>query len=93
MNTQKTAMVCVSDSLSYEAEAFILDADGERIACQDKIRALGMVFGNRSNMDLQVEHVEKKIKQRLWTLRNLKKNGFGEEELVKSLYYNDKTSF
>ena len=83
VNTQKTAMICVSDSASYEAEAFILDSDGNRVACQNKIKALGMVFGNRPNMDLQVEHIAKKMKQPLWTLRNLKKNGFSEEEPVK----------
>ena len=83
VNTEKTAMVCVSDSLSYEAEAFILDGDGERIGCQKKIKALGMVFGSRPTMDLQVECVVKKMRQRFWTLRNLKKNGFSDEELVK----------
>ena len=80
VNTQKTAMICVSDSTSLQAGSFILDAEGTRIACQDKINALAMIFVSRPNMDLQVKHMGKKMRQRLWTLRNLKKNGFSEEE-------------
>ena len=83
VNTDKTAMICISDSLSYDADAFILDKDGQRIGCQEQIKALGMVFGRRPNMDLQVEHMAKKMRQRFWTLRNLKKNGFTNEELVR----------
>ena len=29
VNTDKTAMVCISDAMSYNAEAFILDAEGK----------------------------------------------------------------
>ena len=51
VNTKKTAMICVSDVLSYAADAYILDADQEHIACQDRLKALGMVFSNRPTIE------------------------------------------
>ena len=83
VNTEKTAMICATDSMSYKAEAFIMDADGERVGCQDRMKVLGMVFVNDLTMDLQVNQVAKKMRMCFWTLRNLKRNGFTEEELVK----------
>ena len=47
------------------------------------MKALGMVFGNDLTMDQQVNQVAKKMRMHFWTLRNLKRNGFTEEELVK----------
>ena len=38
VNTSKTSMMCVSDSLAYAADAFILDSDGNRIGCTDNIK-------------------------------------------------------
>ena len=82
VNSSKTAMICVSDSLGYTADAYIHDSEQERIGCQEKIKALGMHFSNRPNMWAQVEAVKRNIRSRYWTLRNLKKSGFTEEELV-----------
>ena len=75
-------MICVSDLLQYQAERYIYDADGTRIGCQDQIKALGMVFETRPTMAPQVERIRRAVRQRYWTLRNLKKNGFTSEELV-----------
>ena len=69
--------------MSYEAEAFILDSDSNRIDCQDKIKALGMIFSNRPTMDEHVQFMARKIRSRFWTLRNLKNSGFTNDELVK----------
>lgn len=82
VNLKKTAMVCVSDALSYVADAFILDEDQGRIGCQDSFKALGMNFSNRPTMDEQVRSITKKFRARYWTLRNLKNSGFSTEELV-----------
>ena len=92
VNTDKTAMICVSDSTSNEAEAYIMDADGARLGCQDRIKALGMVFGNRPTMELQIESVAKKMRMRFWTLRNLKKNGFTYKRACKGLHHDDQAS-
>ena len=83
VKAKKTAMICISDSLAYCADAFIYDADQKRIGCQDRIKALGMHFSSRPNMDAQVESISRKFRSRYWTLRNLKNSGFTQEELVK----------
>ena len=75
-------MICISDSLAYEADAFLLDEDGGRVGCQKSLKALGMRFSNRPNMREHVEHVRKAFRSRNWTLRNLKRNGFNQAELV-----------
>ena len=82
VNSKKTAMLCVSDSLKYQADAFILDSDQNRIGCQDRIKALGMYFSSRPNMQEQVNAISRKFRTRYWTLRNLKNSGFSTEELV-----------
>ena len=82
VNAGKTAMLTVSDSLAYEADAFIYDSDEKRIGWQKKIKALGMHFSSRPTMQAQVEAIQKNMRMRFWTLRNLKRNGFTADELV-----------
>ena len=82
VNSTKTAMLCISDALSYRADTFIMDDDMNRIGCQDNLKALGMRFSDHPNMGAQVAHIKKSFRMRYWMLRNLKSNGFSEEELV-----------
>ena len=82
VNTNKTAMMCISGALDYKADAYILDADQNRVGCTDSIKALGIRFSTTLDMEAQVQHVTKAVRMRYWTLRNLKKNGFNTEELV-----------
>ena len=83
VNAKKTTMVCVSDASSYRADAFIYDADQDRLGCQDSFKALGMWFSSRPDVSAQVEAVQRGVRSRLWTLRNLKNSGFSEDELVR----------
>ena len=82
VNTNKTSMICVSDAAGYEADAYILDNNQNRIGCQKTIKALGLHFSNKPDMWAQVEAVKRKLRSRYWMLRNLKKSGFTNEELV-----------
>ena len=82
VNAKKTSMLCVSDSLSYTADAFILDADQGRIGCQEKMKALGLYFSSRPTMAEQGNSIARQFRSRYWTLRNLKNSGFTQEELV-----------
>lgn len=86
-------MVCVLDALSYEADAYILDADQQRIGCQPGFKALGMRFSNKPTVDAQVDYIKKVTRSRLWTIRNLKNSGFTEDKLVKSVHDNDPTCY
>ena len=82
VNAKKTAMLCVSDSLSYKADAYMLDDDQQRIGCQDRLKALGFYFSSRPTMDEHINAIARKFRSRYWTLRNLKNSGFSTEELV-----------
>ena len=82
VNTGKTSMICVSDALAYTADAFINDADGVRIGCQDSIKALGMHFSAGLSFDIHLDSIKRKFRSRYWMLRNLKQNGFNSLELT-----------
>ena len=61
----------------------MFDDNDSRIECVDGFKALGMRFSNRLTLDEQVKAIQKNVRSRLWTLRNLKNHGFTEEELLK----------
>ena len=73
VNLKKTDMICFSGATEYEADAFLLDSDQNRIGCSKTIKALGLHFSNRLDMEAQVVHITKSLRSRYWTLRNLKK--------------------
>ena len=82
LNAAKTAMMCVSGATEYRVDAFLVDSDQNRIGCGQSIKALGVRFSNRLDMENHVKYIEKAVRARYWTLRNLKKNGFTNDELV-----------
>ena len=82
VNSLKTDMICVSGATDYVADAYLLDSDQNRIGCSQSMKALGLHFSNRLDMEDQVKHIEKNMRAKYWTLRNLKKNDFSNEELV-----------
>ena len=85
VNTSKTNLLCVGDPLSYRQVAFIEDAEGTRIISDPDghMKVLGFHFSSRPTVALQVTNIKKKMRQRNWTLFNLRKKGFTTEELVK----------
>ena len=42
VNSRKTAMICTSGAAEYEEDAYLLDADNNRIGCGREIKALGL---------------------------------------------------
>ena len=82
VNSDKTSMICISDSLAYAADAYMEDEDGVRIGCQPTLKALGVRFSCRPDKSEQVRWIQKSMRSRLWVLRNLKKSGFTVEELL-----------
>ena len=61
VNSKKTAMICISAATDYTADAFIMDADQNRIGFTDKIKARGMHFSNRLDIEAHVQHVIKAV--------------------------------
>ena len=82
VNSKKTGLLCVSDALSYRPEAYIVDEDGNRIDCVDKLKVLGFTFSSRPSVDAHVKEIVKRMRQRTWALRHLGKTGFNNKELV-----------
>ena len=62
VNLDKTSMICVSDALDYEADAFINNSDGDRIGCQKSMKALGMRLSSRPVMDDHVDFIVKRFR-------------------------------
>ena len=46
------------------------------------MKALGMRFSSRPDMAAHMSWVSKSMRERFWTLRNLKKSGFSDAELI-----------
>ena len=83
VNALKTLLLCISDSRTYEAGAFIIDGDGTVIESGKAMKILGLYFSSKPDMSAQVKAICRKFRSRVWYLRHLHHNGFSEEELLK----------
>ena len=83
VNSSKTKVLCVSDSRTYEAAAFITDPQGNEIDSVDKLKILGVHFSSKPDMSEQVQAICRKFRSRVWILRHLHHNGFCEADLLK----------
>ena len=82
VNTKKTNMVCISDSLNHSTETYILDKDNTRVGSVERMRVLGWHFSSRPTAKAQIGILKKRFRERLWILHHLRHNGFTEQELV-----------
>ena len=83
VNSSKTNMICVSDSLNTENNAYIYDRDGIKIESGQHFKVLGWHFSPRPIVTANLEVLKLRFRERYWTLQHLKHNGFDEEDLVK----------
>lgn len=83
VNSAKTLLMCISDSRTYEAAAFIEDARGVRVNSVPAMKILGVHFTNRPDVSAQVDSICRKMRSRTWMLRHLHHNGFDEGELLR----------
>ena len=83
VNTSKTNLLVIPDALTYDAEAFIEDADGEALWSGGGMKVLGFVFSGKPTAAAHVEALRKKFRKRYWILLLLKNFGFNQEELCK----------
>ena len=47
VNTDKTMVLCVSNSCTYQAKAFIEDVEGKVVESVDNLKILGVHFSNK----------------------------------------------
>ena len=85
VNSLKTSLISVSDATSFKAKAYIRDGmtDMESSGPTSTMKILGFTFGTTPSVKPLVMTIRRKFRQRLWTLYNLKKQGFTQEELVR----------
>ena len=83
VNSDKTMVLCISDSRTYKAAAFIEDANGHRIDSVGALKILGLHFSSKPDMSAQVDAICRKFRARVWTLRHLYHRGFSQEDLLK----------
>lgn len=82
VNSAKTLLLCISEARTYDAVAFIEDADGCVIESATTKKVLGLYLSSRPDMSAQVDSICRKFRSRVWTLRHLHHRGFSEEELL-----------
>ena len=82
VNAAKTAMLCISDALASQSEAFI-EHEGAKITSGDELKMLGFHFGRKPTVGLHVEKLRRRFRRRAWILMHLRHAGFNEEELAK----------
>ena len=83
VNASKTNMTCISDSLHTENFAYIYDRDGQKIESSTHLKVLGWHFSNKPSVAAHLEVLKRRFRERYWTLRHLKHNGFSTEDLIK----------
>jgi hypothetical protein len=84
VNLNKTAMLTVSDAITFDPVVYVIDGEGTRLESkEDTVRILGFHFGPRPTVEYQVEDIIRKVRRRYWVIRHLKKHGLNEEELVR----------
>ena len=81
VNTSKTNMLCVSDSLALRSHGYILEEGGSRITSvgTDSIKILGFHFGSRPNVQAHVQSLLRRFFECWWVLYHLKHHGFNTE--------------
>ena len=83
VNAKKTQMVCVAGQNTSRISTFIRDADsGSKVLSGDEMKILGFHFSSKPTVDLHVEYMIKKIRKRLWLLRNLKRAKASSSDLT-----------
>lgn len=81
VNPKKTKMVCISAAINSEVTSFI-EVDGERVESQNTLKIVGYTFGKRPGQQAHLDNVGRRVAQRSWIVRNLKKAGVPSGKLV-----------
>ena len=82
VNTDKTNIICISDSQNFKVSSYFYDAEGGRIDSTDSLKVLGWNFSSRPGVEAHVDTMIRQFRERYWTLCHLRHNGFTAEELV-----------
>ena len=82
INTAKTKMLCVTTAKNSSVNTFI-KAGGQVIKGEEELSILGYKIGREPTAEKQVDYIERRFYLKLWTLRNLKRAGSSNDDLIK----------
>ena len=82
VNDKKTKMICISDSTVGSTQAHIW-AGGEKIESDKVMRVLGFDFSDKPNVHAHVQGLAKRLRARIWALRDLRRAKLSQKDLVK----------
>ena len=83
-NTKKTNLLCISDALTFKAEAYFHSVDGVRLESGNELKLLGFRFGPRPTCQAHVDSIKRSFRGRYWLLIHMKQHYYTEAELVKA---------
>ena len=86
VNTGKTNLLCVSDSLSYKACAHLYSVEGAKLSTENstELKLLGFRFGSRPTCQTHIDAMRRSFRGRYWLLIHMKQHFYTEEELIKA---------
>ena len=83
INSKKTQLLCISDSIHYDIVCYINAADS-RIQSGETLKILGFVFGVRPSVSYQIESLLRKFSRLTWSINHLKRARLSDSVIIKA---------
>ena len=83
VHSEKTTLLAMSSATSYRTKTHFYDHENQRIDCAPTLKALGFLFNEEATVSDQVEVLCRRFCSRTWALRDLRKAGLNENDLLK----------
>ena len=83
VNDQKTGLMCISASRSFDSRAVLKGGKGEEITGLDCLKFLGFTLDADCSITTHIDKTCKNLRARKWALNLLKKAGMSRTDLTK----------
>lgn len=83
VNASKTTLLVMSSASSYRARSHIYNDSNQRIDSTESLKALGFIFNEQADVSNQIESLCKRFRSRTWALRDLRKAGLDQADLLR----------
>ena len=81
INPNKTQLLCISGSGSPSVSAY-MRLRNTKVESGQELKICGYKFGSKPTVTNQVDSIIAKFNRRSWVIRNLKRSGFSDADLV-----------
>ena len=82
VNGPKTQLLCVGSTRDFDTKSYIEIDQGTRVVSGESLKILGFHFGTGTGVGPQVQKIQEKFRKRAWIIRNLKRSGLPEDDLI-----------